>query len=254
MPIMALRLGPPEQLLDIADLPALNNIDVGDDRSVTIGALVKHYRVERSADVARYAPLLHQAMPHVGHRAIRTRGTICGSLAHGDPAAEIPAVALATGATLITQSTNGSREIDAADFFLGYLDTALEPDELLTAVRFPPWPSIAGASLNEISRRHGDYAMVGLACALAVDAGVIRDVALSFFGAASTPIRAADAEESLVGKPPTAEHIEAAASLVSSELSPSSDGHASAAYRRHIAGVLTRRGLIDALSTIGATS
>jgi len=199
LPIMALRLGPPEQLLDIARLPDLDRIDVDDDGSVTIGALVTHARAEQSDDLARWAPLVHEAMPQIGHRAIRSRGTVVGSLAHADPAAEMPAVALATGATMIAQSTAGVREIPADRFFTGFLDTALQANELLTAVRFPPWPPAARSVVVEVSRRHGDYAMVGLACGLAFVDGVddvdqasgrvIDDAALSFFGMASTPVR-----------------------------------------------------------------
>ncbi len=253
VPAMSFRLAQPSILVDLNRLDELSSIQPTAEGGVQIGAMTRHSAAERSALIEQRAPLLHEVMPWIAHPQIRNRGTVGGSLAHADPAAELPAVALATGATLIVQSTNGSREVDAADFFQGYLETDIQPDEMLTAVRFPSWPTIAGASVGEISRRHGDYAMVGLACALAVEGGVIRDVALSFFGASSTPVRAVMAEESLVEKPPTEEHFAAAATLVSSELSPSADGHASAAYRRHVAGLLTRRGLAEALSRIEVT-
>ena len=258
LPMMALRLAQPPAILDLSDVPGLDRIDHDDSSEsaagVTIGAMVRHRTAERSEVVAEHVPLLHRALPHVGHRAIRTRGTVCGSIAHADPASEIPAVALAAGASIVAVSARGRREIDAADFFLGYLETALEPDELVAAVRFPRWPTMAGCSLEEVSRRHGDYAMVGLACALGVRDGVIRDVALAFFGAAAKPVRAATAEEGLIGSIPSTEAFERASAHVADELQPTADGQASASYRRHIASVLTRRCLANALTEIGAPS
>lgn len=252
LPIMALRLGAPEQLLDISRLPELDRIDVAADGTVTIGAMVRHAAAERSGELAAAAPLVHAAMPHVGHRAIRTRGTVVGSIAHADPAAEMPAVALATDATMIARSTEGTREIPAGEFFLGYFDTALRADELLVAVRFPPWPPGGRAAVVEASRRHGDYAMIGLACATTVDRDVITDAALAFFGAAPRPVRAATAEAELVGQRPSAELFERAAAAVTEELDPTADAHASANYRRHVAGVLTRRALTETTTPPGS--
>lgn len=254
LPIMALRLAQPEHLLDIAGLPGLDRIDVDDAGAVTIGARVTHAEAERSSDLATAAPLVHQAMPHVGHRAIRTRGTVVGSIAHADPAAEMPAVALATGATMIARSLGGEREIPADEFFLGYLDTALRPDELLTGVRFPLWPAGASGTVVEVSRRHGDYAMVGLVCAVGVENGTIADAALSFFGVAATPVRASAAERLLIGHSPSTDLFDRTAAAVSDELSPTADGHASTNYRRHVAGVLTRRALSTSTNRTGAAT
>lgn len=242
LPTMALRLGPPEQLIDIARVPGLDAIDVVDG-AVTIGALVRHATAERSAEVASHAPMVADAMPLVGHRAIRNRGTVVGSIAHADPAAELPAVVLATGATMLAQSRGGTREISAEDFFEGYLTTALRPDELLTEVRFPAWSPNSTGSVVEVSRRHGDYAMVGLACRIDVEAGVITGAALAFFGVGATPIRCGAGEDALLGQAPGEETFAAAAAAVSETLDPSADLHASANYRRHAAGVLTRKGL-----------
>ena len=250
LPVMALRLGTPPHIIDIGGLTELADITVGSD-GVTIGATVRHRAAETSDDIARHAPLVAAALPHVGHRAIRTRGTVLGSIAHADPAAEMPAVCLATGATMVARSVDGEREIAAADFFEGYLTTVLHDNEILTHVRFPAWPATAGAAVVEISRRHGDYALVGLACKVDVTEGEIASAALSFLGVSGTPVRVTKAEQSLVGKPPGDTVFATAADIVTATLKPGGDIHATANYRRHIAGVLTRRGLAEAAARIG---
>lgn len=251
LPVMALRLGAPAHIVDIGSLSDLSQIDADVD-GVALGALVRHRQAETSDDVARHAPLVAAALPHVGHRAIRTRGTVLGSIAHADPAAEMPAVCLALNATMVARSVEGNREIDAVDFFESYLTTVLRPDEILTHVRFPAWSPTAGAAVVEISRRHGDYALVGLACTLDVVDGEITSAALSFLGAGSTPIRVTEAEQLLLAKPASEETFAAAAAVVTATLEPGGDVHATANYRRHIAGVLTKRGLADASAKIGA--
>ena len=251
LPTMALRLGPPEQLIDIGRVPGLDSIEVTDG-AVTIGALVRHATAEGSADVADNAPLIAQAMPLVGHRAIRNRGTVVGSIAHADPAAEMPAVVLATGATMLASSRAGNREISAEEFFEGYLTTSLRPDELLTAVRFPAWSPNSTGAVVEVSRRHGDYAMVGLACRIDVEGGVVADAALAFFGVGSTPIRCGPAEAALIDRAPGQEAFAAAATAAAESLDPTADVHASANYRKHVAGVLTRKGLSTATEKMGA--
>jgi len=251
LPIMALRLGRPQHLIDIGRLPGLASITVDGRGEVVIGALVRHAAAESSTDIACHAPLVSEALPHVGHTAIRTRGTVCGSIAHADPAAELPAVALATDAIMVAESSDGVRHIRASDFFEGYLQTALRPDELLTEVRFPRWPDNTGAAVSEVSRRHGDFAMMGVACMISVADGITA-AALSFFGADSVPIRATEAEQSLVARPPDRAAFNDAAEIVMSTLQPGADLHASAAHRRHLAGVVTRRALAEASSRIGA--
>lgn len=251
LPTMALRLGPPEHVIDISGVSGLDNIDVDADGGVSLGALVRHVQAERSDDLRRLAPLIAEAMPHVGHRAIRTRGTVVGSIAHADPAAEMPAVCLAAEATMVAASSQGERTIEAADFFEGYLTTALRPDELLTHVKFPTWSPQSGGAVVEVSRRHGDYALVGLACRITLSGDAVSDAALAFFGVGPTPLRVAEAEAALVGKQPTAEAFAEAAAIVSATLAPTADIHGSTNYRRHLAGVLTTRGLESAASRIG---
>lgn len=253
LPILALRLGRPEVLVDIGRLPGLDQITAGTD-GASIGALVRHADAEFSEDLARYAPLVHQAMPHVGHRAIRNRGTVVGSIAHSDAAAEMPAVCLAAGASLVAQSVNGERVIGAEDFFDGYLTTTLQANELVTEVRFPAWQADDGAAVVEVGRRHGDYALVGVACRLRVSGGTISEAALAFLGVSATPVRVAAAEAALVGRAPDQAAFDEAAALVSAELDPSGDVHGSTTYRKHLAGVLTRQGLEQANANIGVAA
>src|SRR5438105_11906084 len=199
VPLLALRLSHPEHLVDIGRVDGLGAIEDG-PAGFTVGAGARHADVELSPVTGRAAPLVAAAMPHIGHRAIRNRGTVCGSLAHADPAAELPAVTLAVDAELVVRSADGERSIPAADFFLGYLTSALDDTELLTAVRFPPWPPSTGWSVAEISRRHGDYALVGLAAVVGVGgSGRVERAALSFLGAGATPLRAREAERVLGG-------------------------------------------------------
>ena len=252
LPVMALRLGSPAHIVDINRIPGLDRIAVGPN-GVSIGALVRHAQAERSPELVTAAPLIHAAMPYIGHRAIRSQGTVCGSIAHADPAAEMPAVSLATGATMVARSSAGTREIPAADFGQGFLTTVLEPTEILTEVRFPAWPATASGTVVEVSRRHADYALVGLAAMFDAPGGTISSAALSFFGVANTPVRVEQAEASLVGKSISdLGAFAAAGDIVSSTIQASADVHATSNYRRHLAGVLTRRGLTQAATTMGA--
>ncbi len=254
IPLMALRMGRPGHVVDIGGIDGLADITVNDG-AVTLGPLVRHEQAKRSTDIAEHAPLISETMPWVAHRAIRTQGTVLGSIAHADPAAEMPAVILATGATLTATSIRGTRDIAAEHFFQGYLDTALEADEILTGATFPAWPTNAAGSVTEVARRHGDYALVGLALRLEVShqegRDIVTDAALAFFGAASTAIRVPVAEETLVDSPLNAETFDAVAQIVSSELEPPKDIHGTTAYRKHLAGVITRRGLQSAAAKIG---
>ncbi len=251
LPVMAIRLGQPENIIDISQIRGLDSIETESD-IVMFGALVTHSQAEASPVTRDSVPLLHKAMPYIGHRAIRNRGTLCGSLAHADPAAELPAVALALDAELIAASTDGARFIAAEDFFSGFLSTTLQQNELLVGVRFHQAPAGMLTSVQELSRRHGDFALVGLTCVLQLSSdGLVDSAALSFFGVASTPSRATQAEQSLVGSRPTTELFEEIANMVSNELDPPSDTHASANYRKHAAGVLTKRALADCMSQTG---
>lgn len=252
LPVLALRLTHPGHLIDIGRVQGLQSIEVDDGGTVSVGATVTHARVERSDVMAAAAPAVAGAMPYVGHRAIRSRGTVCGSIAHADPAAELPAVALAVGAEMIVRCPAGQRTMAAGDFFEGYLSSALGEDELLVGVRFPAWVPRAGWSVLEVSRRHGDFALVGLVTTLEIDeGGLLRRPALSFFGVASTPVRVAEAEQMLDGNAPDPALFAEAANVVSGALEPTADDHASSEYRAHVAGVLTRRGLAEATERAG---
>ena len=251
VPLLALRLSRPDHLVDIGRIRELGDIEAR-PTGLTIGAGVRHADVELSAAAERAAPLVVAAMPHIGHRAIRNRGTVCGSLAHADPAAELPAVALALDAELVVRSRTGERAVPAADFFLGYLSSALGETELLTSVRFPPWPARAGWSVQEVSRRHGDFAVVGVAAVVGLDeSGRVDRAALSFFGAAATPVRIAEAERVLIGEYPDSAAFAEAADVVTKTIDPPGDNHATASYRAHVAGVLTLRSLGEAAERAG---
>ncbi|HLF41818.1 MAG TPA: FAD binding domain-containing protein, partial [Acidimicrobiia bacterium] len=237
LPLLALRLSRPEHLVDISAISDLAGIEESESGTV-VGAAVRHAGAERSPLLERRAPLAAAAMPLIGHRAIRSRGTVCGSLAHADPAAELPAVTLALDAEMVVRRAGAERRVPARDFFLGYLTSALDDDEMLAAVRFPAWPERTGFSIQEVSRRHGDYALVGLAAVLGTGAdGRVERAALSFFGAGSTPVRVAEA-----------------AATVTKAIDPPDDNHATAAYRAHVAGVLTRRCLAEAAGRIGVAA
>lgn len=254
LPVMALRLGRPEHIVDINHIPGLDAITVTPN-GVSVGALVRHATAERSSDLASAAPLVYSAMPYIGHRAIRSQGTVCGSIAHADPAAEMPAVCLATGATMVAASADGVREIPAAEFGEGYLTTSLRPTEILTEVRFPAWPPSASGAVVEVARRHGDYALVGLVCMVDAPGGTIATAALSFFGVDNKPVRITDAEAVLGGTAvgDAAAAAEAAA-IVSETINPGADVHATSNYRRHLAGVLTRQALAQAASNQGVST
>jgi len=245
IPLMSLRLAQPAVLIDLNRVPGLDAIE-RTNGTLRIGALTRHRTVERDATVQEAVPLLAEAMPLIGHPAIRTRGTIGGSAAHADPAAEIPAVALALEATFTARSAaRGERTIAAADFFDGYFTTTLEPDEILTAVDLPARTAGSGAALVEVARRHGDFAMVGVAATLTLDpaSGTIADARLALINVAEKPLRATEAEQPLRGQPPTDETFAAAAAQAAAALDPSGDLHASPAYRRKVAGTCIRRAL-----------
>ena len=249
VPMMAMRLSNPAHLIDIARIVGHDRIEEDPSAAghVRIGARVRHAQLEQSALAAIALPLAVAAAPHIGHRAIRNRGTICGSLAHADPAAELPAVALALDADFELVSARGTRTVNARDFFVGYLTTAIEDDEMLAMTRVHKASLTTGTSVQEISRRHGDFALVGVCTSLdlALD-GTITTAAISSFGVASTPLRFSDAEALLIGNIPSADAFNSAAAVVRHQLDPAGDNHASAAYRRHVAGVLVFRSLNEA--------
>jgi aerobic carbon-monoxide dehydrogenase medium subunit len=246
MPMLNLRLASPEVLIDlgrVAEVAGIRELDGG----VSIGAMTRQRHAERSELVRERAPLVQQALAHVGHPTIRNRGTVGGSLAHGDPAAELPAVCIALDAELVARSATAERTIAAEDFYVGFMSTALAPDELLVEVRIPA-AGARGTAFVEIARRHGDFALVGVAAAIALDdEGVITDARLVFTGVGLQPVRAHEAEASLRGAAPGADAFAVAAELVPAALQPRTDAHASSDYRRRVAGVIARRALEEAM-------
>jgi CO/xanthine dehydrogenase FAD-binding subunit len=243
VPLLSLRLARPARLVDLAGIGELREVRAGDD-GLVIGAMVREAAAERNAEVRRLLPLLAQALPLIGHPAIRSRGTIGGSLAHADPAAELPAVAMTLDAELVARSAErGTRTIAATDFFTGFLSTALEPDEILCEVRIRRSAPGTGTAIDEVARRHGDFAMVGAAALVRVEAGRIADARVVLTGVADAASRAAEAEAVLAGAEPTEEAFAEAAEQAAKTLSPPGDIHGSSAYRRHLARVLIKRTL-----------
>ena len=256
IPLMSLRLARPSVLVDLAGVDSLTAI-AAHDGGVSIGAMVRERAAERSDLVSQRAPLLTAALPLIGHPAIRSRGTIGGSLAHADPSAELPAVAVALDAELVARSSDrGERVIPAADFFTGYFTTALEPDEVLTEVRLPAPGPRTGAAFEEAARRHGDFATVGVAAVvqLADGGGSVAGARIVLTGVSDTPVRAAAAEAALSGAAPGEQAWGEAAALATADLSPPADLHGTSAYRRHVAGVLIRRALAAAADRARATA
>jgi carbon-monoxide dehydrogenase medium subunit len=243
IPLLALRLARPAVLVDVngvAELSGMSRVNGW----LAVGAMTREYMAEESAEVAQAVPLLAAALPLIGHEAIRNRGTIGGSLAHADPAAELPAVARALDAEFVVRSASETRVIPAADWFEGYLSTARRPDELLTEVRFPVAAPGTGAVFQEVARRHGDFAIVGLAAQLTLtEDGTITDARLAFSGVADVPVRAAEAEALLIGQRPSPELFEEAARLATGGIDPPADLHGTSEYRKKVAAALVRRGL-----------
>jgi CO/xanthine dehydrogenase FAD-binding subunit len=242
IPLLALRLARPEVLIDINRIDELSGVSAADGH-VTIGAMTREYVAEESGTVADTLPLLAAALPLIGHEAIRSRGTIGGSLAHADPAAELPAVARALDAEFVVRGPSGTRVIPAAQWFDGYLTTSRRPDELLVEVRFTAAGPDTGASFEEVARRHGDFAIVGLAASLVMSGGVIGEARLAFAGVSDVPVRATAAEDLLAGETPSAELFDEAARRATEDLDPPGDLHGSPDYRKTVAAAVVRRGL-----------
>jgi carbon-monoxide dehydrogenase medium subunit len=246
VPLLNYRLAAPRIVIDITPL-SLDGIHASDGR-LRLGALVRHHQLEESAEVAGRCPVLREAVAFVGNVRVRSLGTIGGSVAHADPAGELPAAALALDARFTLTSNSGTRVVAASEFFLGPLTTAMRADELLTEVDVAARPA-SGWAVEEISRRAGDFAIVVVIALLTFDAsGRTADARLAFGGVGPTPIRAVAAEEALNGHEPTPERLAHAAMLARDGLNPPTDAFVSGAYRRHLAGVLARRALTRATS------
>ena len=251
MPLLAMRLARPSLLIDLGRIDGLDYVreEAG---AIAIGAMTTKTTVERSELVRTRQQLFLEATRLIGHPQIRNRGTVGGSMAHADPAAEYPAAALLLGAKLRVVGDGGERSIDATDFFVSTLTTALEPFEILTEVRVPVLAPGTGWSMLEVSRRHGDFAMAGAALTLRLDGGRIASARIVLFGVGPIPVRARAAEEILAGeKPAAAIYARAAAQACASVSEPLSDLHASAEYRLHLAGVLVERALAEAVVRAG---
>ena len=228
-----MRLSAPSLLIDINGIGGLDGI-AKKDGTVEIGALARHAAAERSDVIAQYAPLIARAMPHIGHVAIRNRGTLGGSVAFADPAAELPACLLALDGEVEASGRQGKRTIKADDFFKGLFETALAPHEMLTAIRLPAADKDTRTGFAELARRHGDYAIVGLAACARGNGKRLADVRLAFFGVGATPLRAKQSEAALA-----AGDVEAAVTAL--DLDPGDDVQATGAVKKHLAGVLLRR-------------
>ena len=230
-----MRLSAPKLLIDLNGVDGLAGIAVTNGM-VEIGALTRHVEAERSAEIAQHAPLIALAMPHIGHAAIRNRGTLGGSIAFADPAAELPACLVALGGEVEIAGPKGKRTVKAGDFFKGLFETALGPGDVLTAIRVPAATPETRVGFAEFARRHGDYAMVGLAATAQADGKGLGDVRLAYFGVGNVPLRARKAETKL-----TEGNIDDAVQALASDLDPSGDVQATGATKKHLAGVLLRR-------------
>jgi carbon-monoxide dehydrogenase medium subunit len=246
VPMLAMRLTRFEHLIDLNRVDELFGVSRANG-TLTIGAMTRQRAVERDATVAA-APLLARAVPFIGHTQIRNRGTIGGSIAHADPASELPAVALALGAELEVASVGGARRVPADEFFQGTWTTCMRDEELLVAVHVPVWEGRCGFAFTEVARRSGDFALAGVAAAVEIaDDGSVQRVALGLLGMGSTALRATAAEDALIGRTPAAPELDEVAQLSVADLDPPDDIHATSAYRRQVGAHLVRQALGMAL-------
>ena len=250
VPMMNFRLARPSVLVDLNCIPDLSYIDDRGDL-LAIGAMTRQRTIENSDLVRTACPLVHDATLNIAHLPIRSRGTIGGSISNADPAAEYPATMLALDAVLVAQSVRGERQISAADFFDGVLTTTLEADEILTEIRIPKAPANSGAAFVEISRRRGDFALAGVAAQVTLDAGKIAEVQLAACGVGPGPVRLRDAEDRIRGAALTEDALSKAREAASSAADPDGDVHATADYRRKLAGVMTGRAVQKAVARAG---
>jgi aerobic carbon-monoxide dehydrogenase medium subunit len=246
VPVLALRLSRFEQLVDLQHVPDMTGVSRSNG-TVRIAAMTTHTAVGQAAESAA-VPLLTKAAPFIGHGAIRNRGTLGGAIAHADPAAEWPAVATALDAELEVTGPDGTRTIPAAEFFLGTWTTAMEPAEVLVAAHFPVWQGACGFAVEEAARRHGDFAMAGIVCGVQVDGGRVTRAGLALLGVGGTPVRAAAAEQALVGSAVADVDVAAVAAVVAGELDPPDDLHASGEQRRRMSRVLAERAVRNAIT------
>lgn len=254
VPMLNFRLARPAQLVDVNHVRELDGI-VADEGTLRIGAMTRQRTLETHPSTAEGAwGLLREAVGHVGHIHIRTRGTVGGSLAHADPAAELPAAVSALGATLVVRSAGGSREVAPEDFFEGFFTTSLAADELLTEIRIPAWPAGSHGRFLEVSRRRGDFAQVAVAVVVAMSEGRVARAGIAVAGAAPSTVQAHSVVDGLVGREPDARTIAELAGDFAADLDPPPDTHGPAAYRRHLTRHLLVRALTEATGPAGAAS
>ena len=250
VPVMNFRLAQPGVLVDLNGVSGLDGLWQADDGTLHFGSMVRQSRLEWEPLVAQHQPLLAEAMPHIAHPQIRNRGTFGGSLAHADPAAELPVIAVALNGRLKLQSAAGERWIAARGFYTGLFATDIGDEELLVEIALPPLPARSGTAFTEMARRHGDYALAGVAAVVTVDeSGVCTDARLVYLNAGEVPLVAEEAANMLVGERPSEElWLETAVAASENEIDPRGDIHATADYKRHLAKVLTVRALRQAFA------
>lgn len=246
MPLLALRMSQPFVLVDINGIEALKGVTRA-EAGTRIGSIVRQNAAIVDETLAKVLPLLVTATRHVGHHQTRNRGTVGGSIALGEPAAELPATAVALGASVEVQSVRGTRRIAADELYLGPYATALDPDELLTAVHIPDWPSDTLWLFREVARRPGDFALVGLVGALTVEDGKVARAGIAWFGMGPTPMKARQAEAALIGQPIDRIDVQAIAEFAVADTEPFDDHHATAEYRRTVGPRIFARTLGEAL-------
>jgi carbon-monoxide dehydrogenase medium subunit len=252
MPLLNMRLARPSIVVDINQIEELNYVRASDG-GIAIGAIARQRALQTEKLIAERVPILREGAYYIAHPQIRSRGTICGSIAHADPAAELPALALALDAEMILTSAKAARTVGAKAFFQSFFTTALKANEILTEVHFPAPPKDSAWSVLEISRRHGDFAIAGIIAGLVLESNreVIAHARLVYFGVGATPIRVTAAEEALIGQAASESAFEAAAQSAKQGIDPTSDIHATEEYRRALAATLTKRALRAALQKLG---
>lgn len=246
MPLLNLRMSQPFIVIDLNKVADLRGVTHGDG-ATRVGAMTRQADALRDPALARHVPVMVEALGHVGHYQTRNRGTIGGSVALGEPAAEMPATAVALGAELELQSVRGTRRVNAADFYIGPYMTAIEPDEILTAIHYPDWPDDHVTLFREVAQRPGDFALVGMVGALARESGAVVRAGLAFFGMGPAPVSMKQAEAAMVGQSVASLDAGALASLAVADCAPFDDHHASAEYRRTVGRRIFARTLRDAL-------
>jgi CO/xanthine dehydrogenase FAD-binding subunit len=244
VPMLNFRVAQPKMLIDLNLLSQLSGIVCENSASLRIGALTRYRALERDQQIAQTAPLVREALPHIAHPQIRNRGTLGGNLAHADPASELPAIVVALGGRLRAQSIRGERWVEARDFFLAPLTTALQADEMLVEVQLPARAKRSGSCFMEVARRRGDFALMGAAVVLTLGVfGRCNDVRIVLCGAGDTPTDVSNAASGLIGHSIDAEGIDHVAASVQKSIDPHGNVHASKAFQRHLAGVLVKRSL-----------